>query len=671
MNTKSLVRRKDRTAMGTLFPAPYPSGYPGRAILFFSLLVFVVGSCKKQEDISQEDTGTGETGEEIYRVEIGSSPIIGNRNAPVTVINFSDFECPFSKRVFDAMNQLLKQHGNDIAYVYKHFPLAAHRQARRAAKAAIAANHQGKFPEMYRIIFENNQAINEENIFLWAEKIGLDRERFEKDFKGSDGDRLLQEDITAGNVFGVRGTPTLFINGRRFSGANLSQIERAIAEEIARGKKLQKQGVPDVYAEITKNGRTRYTPPKRPIPVIPKDIYSIELPAFAPMWGPREAPITIVFFGDIECPFSARFHETLETIKKEFAGKVRVTFAHLPLKLHPHAVMAAKAAIAAGRQEKFWEFLSRLFTDQPQWKKDDANFDQYLDMLAQELGMDTGRFRRDTEDPRTMETIHRDLSLADSLGIRGTPGVFINGRYASGAFPLESFQTAIREELERAKPFIEKGLSGDALYAELIKGGRSSLADDRPSAEDPEMFYRIKLSGHEPSLGKKDAPVVIVEFSDFQCPPCAAAAAGIDTLGKEYGDRVRIVYKHFPLFQHAQAEGAARFALAIKRLAGDDKYRVVRRKLFDTQSEWGTTADTNTVFERYAKDMGLDWGKVRTEMISAALTEHLAEDRAEAAKNGIRGVPVFFVNGKKVSGPRMTEQLKILITDILKEKPGK
>ncbi len=657
--------------MGTPFSPSCSLGAPRWAFLFFALFILTVGSCRKQEDLSQEGAGSGETGEEIYRVEIGSSPIIGNRNAPVTVINFSDFECPFSKRVFEEMGRLLQQHSGDIAYVYKHFPLAPHRQARRAAKAAIAANRQGKFPEMYRIIFENNQEISEENIFLWAEKIGLDRERFEKDFKGSDGDRLLQEDITAGNIFGVRGTPTLFINGRRFSGANLAQIERAVTEEIAHGKKLQKQGVPDAYAEITKNGRTRYTPPKRPAPVIPKDIYAIEPPAFAPLWGPHDAPITVIFFGDLECPFSARFHETLEALKKEFDGKIRVAFAHLPLKLHPHAVTAAKATIAAGRQEKFWEFLSRLFTDQPLWKKEDASFDQSLDALAQELGIDAARFRKDMEDPRTMEVIHRDLALADILGVRGTPGVFINGRYASGAFPLESFQVAIREELERAKPFIEKGLSGDALYAELIKGGRASLADDHPPSEDPAMIYRIRLSNHEPTLGKKDAPVVIVEFSDFQCAPCAAAAAAADAIGKEHGDRVRIVYKHFPLFQHAQSEEAARFALAVKRLSGDDKYRIARRRLFDAQSEWGTSTDTNALFERYAKDMGLDWGRIHAEMASAALTEHLAEDRAEAAKNGIRSVPVFFVNGKKLSGPRITEQLKALVADLLKEKPGK
>ncbi len=658
--------------MGEPFPAArFPAFFRQISALLSLLLFLWTGSCKKQENPLPEDTDNEETGEEIYRVTIGSSPVIGNRNAPVTIINFSDFECPFSKRVFEMMERILKQRGDDIAYVYKHFPLAPHHQARRAAKAAIAADRQGKFLEMHRLLFENNQAINEENIFLWAEKIGLDKERFERDFKGPDSDRLLQEDIVEGNIFGVRGTPTLFINGRRLSGANLSQIERTITEEINHGKELQKKGAKDIYAEIVKNGRSRYTPPKRPMPVIPKDIYAVERPPHAPLWGPPDAPITLILFADLECPFSARFYAILEELKTEFEGKLRISFVHLPLKLHRYAVPASRATIAAGRQEKFWEFLGRLFADQPNWKKEDSNFDQYLDTLIQAFHLDGARLRKDMDDPRTMEIIHHDLALADTLGIRGTPGIFINGRYASGAFPKESFQAVIREEMERARPYLEKGLKGDALYLELTKNGRPSLGTDRLSEETTDMLHNIRLSGHEPSLGKKEAPLLIVEFSDFQCVSCAAAAAAVDSLGKEYRDQVRIVYKHFPLFQHTQAEKAARFAIAVKRLSGDEKYRAIRKKLFETQSEWGPASDSSAFFERYAKEVGLDWTKIQTEMSTAATTEHLAEDRAEAAKNGVRSVPILFINKRKVNAPRTEEHLRSLVTDLLQKQSGK
>lgn len=639
-------------------------------LLFFILLFAAGTACKKDTDEPAPTTGPADPQAEIYRVERGDSPLIGDAAAPVTIINFSDFQCPFSKRAFELFERILKEKGDRIAYVYKHYPLATHREARRAAKAAIAAARQGKFVEMYRKLFENNLAINEENITRWAQEIGMDADAFAKDYADPDTDRRLHEDVTTGNIFGVRGTPTIFVNGRRISGANTGQIEQLIVEEMEKGAALKKSGVTDPYAEIIKNGLSRYVPPKRPLPVVPKDIYAVAIPPHAPQRGAPNAAVTIILFTDLECPFCARFVSTLGELEKEFAGKLRVVSLNLPLKIHALAVPAAKAAIAAGRQDKFWEIHDTLFAEQAEWKKS-ANFDQYLDEVAQRLALDMVKFKKDMEDPRTMEIIQRDIALADLIGVRGTPGIFINGRYASGAFPIETFQATIREEMERARPLIDAGKSGDTLYHELIRDGKEAVFENRPAEEDAGKVHTIKLSGQEPAVGKKDAPVTIVEFCDLQCPFCAKMSVSLDEIQKEYRDSLRIVYKQFPLpQQHPLSDEAARIVLSVKKLYGDDKYLALRRKLFAKQPEWAGTTGAETL-RKLLTELSIDVDKVQKEKNSPAIETLLSEDRAEAAKSNVRSTPVIFINGKKVNGPQPPERLKVLIEEALKGQQPK
>ena len=159
---------------------------------------------------------------------------------------------------------------------------------------------------------------------------------------------------------------------------------------------------------------------------------------------------------------------------------------------------------------------------------------------------------------------------------------------------------------------------------------------------------------------------MIVEFTDFQCPSCAKTAAELDEIRRKYGDTVTLVFKQFPLAYHPFAERAARFALAVKRLAGNATYLTVRRRLFEEQAEWGATGDA--AFERYAKDVGIDWEKVRTEMHNVAVTTLLAEDRAEAAQHDVRRVPVVFVNGRKIDGYQPAERVTVIINQLVPQR---
>jgi protein-disulfide isomerase len=122
---------------------------------------------------------------------------------------------------------------------------------------------------------------------------------------------------------------------------------------------------------------------------------------------------------------------------------VRIVWKNFPLDMHPNAMGAHLAAAAAAKQGKFWEFHDKLFANQQE-----LNLDAYK-RYATELGMAVGRFERDFADPETKKTVDADKAEAQSLGINGTPGFFVNGRFLSGAKPFDEFAKTINAELAR------------------------------------------------------------------------------------------------------------------------------------------------------------------------------------------------------------------------------
>ncbi len=175
----------------------------------------------------------------------------------------------------------------------------------------------------------------------------------------------------------------------------------------------------------------------------PDKVYEIDL-GDAPVRGPEEAPVTIVEFSDFQCPFCRRVTPTLARIEKEYGDRVRVVWKHFPLPFHRDAMLAHKAAVAAGRQGKFWEMHDLIFENQ---KSLDL---ETLKAHAARLGLDVDRFVADLESPEVVRVIAADLEQGRKLGVSGTPGFFINGRFLSGAQPYEVFKQRIEQELRRA-----------------------------------------------------------------------------------------------------------------------------------------------------------------------------------------------------------------------------
>jgi protein-disulfide isomerase len=639
--------------------------------ILFAVTAFFLFSCTGKSEVdkkTEKENTEAKQDDAIYKVEIGTSIFQGPADAPVTIINFSDFQCPFSKRSVDLMSKIMKDYDGKVRYVYKHFPLGFHKLAKPAALASVAAQKQGKFWEYYLRLFDDIKNINDENLVKWAAELGLDMEKFEADRNSEEAGKILQNDMSQGMTFGVRGTPTLFINGRRIVGANNVKIQELLVAQIAEGEKIKAKGVKDVYSEIVKDGQTRYTPPKRDPGNVPSDIYKVEIPEHSPVWGVSDADVTIILFDDFECPFCARLQTTYEQIKKEYEGKIRVVFVNLPLRFHKKATPAALAALAAHKQEKFWDMYDSLFKKQKEWK-DAPDLQKWFEDEAKLLELDIEKFKKDMESAQLKKMVEDDSALAEKLGVRGTPASFINGRFVNGALPFETFKQVIDEELKKVEPLREKGLKGNDLYIEMVKDGKPGIsrsAGKEKPANDPDKVYALSFTGKEPVKGKKDAGITIVEFSEFQCPFCRRGSSTIEEVVDEYKGEVRLVFKHMPLAFHKEAKPAAKFSIAVKEIYGNEKFFALGKMLFEKQSEW--KSDHMKKFESYSKELEMDWKKISKMMESPETDLILKQDMEEGSKHGVRGVPAFFINGKMVSGAKKKEYFKAVIDNLLKKE---
>ena len=163
--------------------------------------------------------------------------VLGNPNAKVAVIEYSDFECPFCGRLFSDAVLKIKENfvkSGDVKFVYRHFPLRSiHQQAQKAAEASECASEQGKFWEYHDVIFEQQASLSENNLKLWAKELGLNSNQFDSCLDSGKYSARVDIDYNEGLTLGVNGTPATFVNGKLISGAvPYEEFERAIKEEL-------------------------------------------------------------------------------------------------------------------------------------------------------------------------------------------------------------------------------------------------------------------------------------------------------------------------------------------------------------------------------------------------------------------------------------------------------
>jgi protein-disulfide isomerase len=606
-----------------------------------------------QVDDSLKDKITGER----YQVTYDQDDMW--KGAPdgalVTIVEYSDFQCPYCIRLTNTLKQVAEEYPDDVRIVFKHFPLAMHQRAKPASEAVLAAHAQGKGWEMHDVVFDNARNLTDEDLIKYAEQVGVpDIAKFKSDLTSHVFAAKIDADMKQGQTFGVGSTPSFFINGNPQRGAkSLEQLKQLIEQEKQMAQALidagSKRG--EVYARImraAKTSREGATPDAaaaargkqqgaRPGKPDPAKNYALPTDG-RPQKGPDTALVTIVEYSDFECPYCRKVLPTLTQIEEKFGDKVRVVFRQQPLPMHKQAQPAALAALAAHKQGKFWEMHDALFAKA---ETRELNEETYV-ALAQQLQLNVEQFNADRKDPALANMVLEDQKVAMQFGAGGTPAFFINGRPLSGAQPFEAFEAVINEELAKAEAYMAANkVAPEKLYDEMRKGWETEVKPP-PTADHTRRQIPTDTLPGKGNL--KDPKITLIECSDFDCPYCQRGADLVDQVFKDpkYKDITAFYFVNFPLPMHKNAEGAHRAAIA----AGNQgKFFEMHDLLF---------VDKNKRSEQDYRDMaaqlGLDVEKFMADWNSEATKQKLADDKALCAKFGVSGTPNFFVNGRSMRG---------------------
>lgn len=573
----------------------------------------------------------------------GAAPVAPQVSAEtiVEILEFSDFQCPFCSKVGPTLKELKATYGDKVRVEFLHQPLTFHKQARPAAIAAEAARKQGKFWEMHDELFANQQNLREADFEKYALKVGLDMDQFKKDVADPAISATVDRHQAIATAVGATGTPAFFINGKALRGAVPPEaFKKIIDEELAESAKENNAKGPEwVKARTQKNNELLFgfiyggkTPPPvaPPRPPVDKTVYKVAVdPAMDAIKGEPNALVTLVVFSEFQCPFCKKMEPILAQLMTDFPGKLRIVFKHNPLPFHKDALPASMAALCAKDQGKFWEMHDLL------WDNQQSLDAESLDKYAAQLTLDLEAFKGCMTTGKHRAQIKSDEELALKVSARGTPNTFVNGRKLVGARPIEEFKELVEEELKKAEAVLARLGSPEKVYEEIIKDGKVF-----EPLEERENTFRLEGS---PLLGKPDAKIQIVEYSDFQCPFCARVTQTLKDLKAKYGDELVVAFKHFPLAFHREAMPAA---LASMCAHEQGKFWEYHDQLFSNMKH---LLPEN--LKGYAQAVGLDAAKFEECVASNRHQAKIDADMTEARAAGVRGTPSIYINGRKFTPP--------------------
>jgi protein-disulfide isomerase len=589
-----------------------------------------------------------------------SDPVLGSRTAPVTIVEFEDFQCPFCSRAETTIAALEEEYGAEkLRIVWKNSPLPFHPNARPAAEAAMgvfALAGPAAFWKFHDAAFANQKDLSDAKYVEWAGLLGVDAGSLKHGLDAHAWSAKIDEDLALAKKLNVFGTPAFFINGVTVSGAQPhDKFATVIDNELQKANAKIEAGTPrdQIYALMTaenlKNGPAPDDDDDGP-PA--KDTATYKVPVGkSPVRGSTNALVTIIEFADFQCPYCAKVDPTLKQVMAAYQGDVRFVWKNEPLPFHPNAEPAAELALEA-RAEKgdagFWDAHDRLFASQPKLEAAD------LEKIAAAMKLDVAKVKSAIKTHKYKAEIEADSDLGEDMQANGTPHFFINGKRLVGAVPFESFKAIIDPELANAKAQLAKGTPQAGLYDAIIKDGKGAPAPEKKT---------ISPNAQAPMRGKSSAKVTIVEFADFQCPFCKRAEDdAVAEVKKNYGDKVKFVWRDLPLSFHPNAEPAAEAAREALAEKGQTGFWKMHDLLFANQ----TNLDRASL-DGYAKQIGLDMTK-----FAAAIDNHTHKadidlDSKAASDAKISGTPSFLINGYFLSGAQPYSKFRKLIDRALSE----
>ncbi|WP_437906878.1 thioredoxin domain-containing protein [Sorangium sp. So ce327] len=375
-----------------------------------------------------------------------------------------------------------------------------------------------------------------------------------------------------------------------------------------------------------------------------------------PWWGEPLAPVTLVVWGDYECPFTSRHMATLEQLKEAYGpDRLRIVWKHFPLAFHKNARpahLAAETVFRLGGAEAFWRFHQLAFANQRSLAP--ASFEAW----AAEAGVDQAAFRASFEEQQHAPKIDRDVEAGKAAGVGGTPATFVNGVSVSGARPIDDFRPIIDEQLRAAEELRRSGVPQERVYAALSERNKARAPAPKPPtppAPEDTTVWKVPVDG-SPIRGNPGAPVTLVMFSEFECPFCRRVAPTVDGLEKKYGAQLRVVFKHNPLPFHKRAEPAAELALEAKAQKGDAAFWRAYELL-----KTGGLEDADLA--AHAKSLGLDVARAQNAIAARRHAARIERDQRLADDLQARGTPHFFINGRRLAGAQPAEKFEALIDE--------
>ncbi|HEY5377228.1 MAG TPA: thioredoxin domain-containing protein [Polyangiaceae bacterium] len=368
-----------------------------------------------------------------------------------------------------------------------------------------------------------------------------------------------------------------------------------------------------------------------------------------PIWGTRNAPLTWVLFGDLDCPHTRRAWRALEVAKLTYGDDLRIVFRHRPLREHPNAFDAARVLAGLSRERgslAFFDVLHRI-------SRDEASLTaEHLQELLSAAGYGSSKLSELAAAGDS--AVRADMQLAGQFAVKSTPFSFLNGQPVDGERAPAELERLLLDERRSATWSLAAGVAPAALYGARTSSNLIGVGEQAASRVCAPV-------GTSPARGPADALVTVVEFSDFECPFCKQAEPTLHKLLDRYPRDVRLVWKNYPLPQHKNARLLANFAADASARGSSVGFWAVHDALFLHQE-----ALDDSALGELAGKAGLDGALL---LISAHAGVHDAAIHADIAlgqKLGVKGTPTFFVNGRRVQGALTLDQFEGLVQEELK-----
>ena len=518
---------------------------------------------------------------------------VNNTSATVKITEFFDYQCPFCAANVPALEEALKSYSGKVQLVLRSTPLSIHPDSMLAHQAALAAGEQGKFWEMHHLLYVNRRKVKLPDLLEYAGQLKLDVNRFQERLQSGYYKTTVDGDLALAVSMHVDATPTFFINNQKLVGTQSAErLKQAIALALR-----------DPDATFDPQAQTALA------------VKNLDL-THSPLRGSKDAPVTIIEFSDMQCPFCAAVVPALRQLLGQSPDQVRWVFKNFPLDFHADSPLAHRAVLAAGEQGKFWEMHDLVFADQHAMKRYD------LLQKARTLGLDMPRFQADLDSPRLAQLVEADKQEGIQLNVSGTPTFFSNGQEYSGAMTVAQFQAIIGREM----------VAGNG---------------NQPAPEAGKKQIEI-------ASGPQDAPITAVWFSDLQSDLTLKATLQVRQLMNSHPGKVRLVFKNRPLESHSGAMKLHEAALAAN---AQGKFWQMHDLIIANPHK----DDDQTLFS-YASRLGLDVKRFQSELEGHTYRAEINQDLDEANRRSVLGTPVFFINSVRIDGlqPQATLERMVL-----------